>query len=164
MDFHLGVILFRIRSSWRRLLSADRRSLVKQSLDLVSERPGAPAFNPAHLRIELALERGVEVNDLPELSPGQLFTQCVDNSDVWKGLSKSDHVKQIGAAETGTVIFAQLSTQCVDNLLTVSGSLVRENVLANPLSDRPVKPDHLGVHGRSRTGARSLDKLPYIFQ
>src|SRR5208282_6239965 len=97
-----------------------------------------------------------QIDDLPQVSPGQLFTQCVDNLAVWKNLGKADHVKQVGAAEPGTVIFAQLSTQCVDNLLSISGSLEPKNVLANSLSDRPVKPDHLGVHGDSRTGARAL--------
>src|ERR1017187_6265257 len=101
--------------------SADSGSLVKHSLNLVLERPRAPTFNPAHLCIEFALERVLQINDLPKVSPGQLFTQCVDNLAVWKNFGKTDHVKQVGAAETGTVIFAQLSTQCVDNLLTVCG-------------------------------------------
>jgi hypothetical protein len=45
--------------------SADRRFLVEHSLDFFLERPGIPMLTPAHVRVELTLERVVEANDLP---------------------------------------------------------------------------------------------------
>lgn len=99
---------------------ADRSSRVEHSLNPVLERPGAPTLHPVHLGVELTLRRVLDVNDLPEVSPGELLTQCVNNSTVGEGFGKADRIEQIGVAEVRTVLFAQLSIQSVDNLLAVS--------------------------------------------
>jgi len=97
------------------------------------------AFWSAHLQIEVALERVVDVDKGPEMGPSQLSTHCGDNLCVGEGFRKSKHVAQILGRETATVFELQLSRQCRDNLLTIGGAFLFEHFGADALADVPVK-------------------------
>ena len=79
-------------------------------------------------------------------------------------LRETDHVEEVGPAESATVLLAQCSTQRVDNLLPIGSALSRENVLPNPFADRPAERHHLRVDGRCGATAGALDKQPDVSQ
>src|SRR5579859_265230 len=97
------------------------------------------------------------------MSPGQLSTQRVDNLSVDKSLGKTDHMEEIGAAESPPVLFTQLSTQRVDNMFAIGRPLGHDDVSSNPLADRPVKCHHLRIDGRRYAMTATLDEQPDVF-
>jgi hypothetical protein len=48
------------------------RPLEEHAADLLSQRVDAPALDPAHLRVEIPLERGLELKNLDKMAPPQL--------------------------------------------------------------------------------------------
>ena len=57
-------------------LARQRRAFVEHGTDLFLEGAGAPAFNPAHLGVEVALKGILKVDDREEMGPAQLSHQC----------------------------------------------------------------------------------------
>ena len=67
-------------------------TLKKHGVDFFIQGSGGPSFDAAHLDVEFAFERIVEVNQALEVGPGQLSPQRGDNLLVRKGLGKPNHV------------------------------------------------------------------------
>ncbi len=91
------------------------------------------------------LEGAIQIDDLPQVRPGQLCTQCVHNVFVRKDLREANHVKKIRTAEPPAMVRRQFSTQCVDNLLSIRRPSLPKDLLSNPAADVPVECDQTGV-------------------
>jgi len=76
-----------------------RCTLEKHAADLLFKSACAPSFNTAHLRIEVTLQRVIEVNNLSKMGPAQLCPQCGHNLDVGEHFRKADHSEQVPRPE-----------------------------------------------------------------
>jgi hypothetical protein len=65
----------------------------------VREGPGAPTLDTAELGVEPPFERVVDGDELAEVGPAQLSTQCVHNLYVGKSLYEVHHVVEVASAE-----------------------------------------------------------------
>src|SRR3970282_569749 len=91
-------------------------ALVEHTVDLLLERAGAPALDPAHLGVEVALEGILHRNERLEMRPAQLSPTCGDNLRVREGLGELQHPAQVLFAKAPAELRLQLSPQRGDNL------------------------------------------------
>jgi hypothetical protein len=89
----------------------------------VAECADAPPLDPAHLGVELAVEVGLQRDDLDEVAPTQLSRQRRDNLGVGEDLSEADHAGQVALAEALAILGGQFCRQRRQNLLAVGGPL-----------------------------------------
>ena len=66
---------FQLHVSQFRGLPREGSALEKHGVDFLPKRPGIPCLDPAHLRVKIAFERVVEVDDGFEVSPTQFCNQ-----------------------------------------------------------------------------------------
>ena len=71
------------------------------------------------LGVEVALEIVLEIDDLQEVTPGQLSRQRRDNLKLGEGFGKADHVAQGFLGKSPAELVFQLSPQCGNDLFTV---------------------------------------------
>ena len=92
------------------------------------------------------------------MAPAQLRRQDFHLGPFWPDVDKPDHVEQVWPAETCSVIGSQLSRQRRDNVFAVPGALLAEDVVANPVSDAPVKKYQLSIDGLGTAMACGVDE------
>jgi hypothetical protein len=147
--------------------------------DLLAQRASAPAFDSAQRGVQPAFQRIVKVDQFFEMRPTQLSPQCGDNLLIGKQFGETHPVPQALLRETPAVLFGQfvrsilqtvseesrlrtpplkLSTQCGDNLLAVTRSLLVQHIVADTLADLPVHGDPGGIDGASRLFAGRRDQ------
>lgn len=132
--------------------------------DPASEGTNAPTFNTAHLRIEVALDRILQIKDFLEVTPAKAFRKLKDAAFFWPESREAHHVEQILPAETKAELVRQLSRQCRDNLLAVAGSLATEHLLRETRSNPPVEKHQFAIDKTSRTSTRALNQLSQFTQ
>ncbi len=71
-----------------RRLAGKGGAFEQHRVDLLAQRPCAPSFDAAHLRIEVAFQRIIEGNQHREVRPTQLSQQCCDNLSIRINLTK----------------------------------------------------------------------------
>src|SRR5258708_2053597 len=92
-------------------LFRQRCSLEEHGLDPSMECPNAPLLDAAHLRIKLALQGIIDIDEAAEMRPTQFCTQCVQDVRVGKHLGTANHVGQIPLRVSAAELLSQLSTQ-----------------------------------------------------
>src|SRR5690606_13069330 len=112
-------------------LSRERRALEEHALDALTEVPHRPPFDTAHLEVEVAGERVLQVGEHLEVAPGQLSPRRGDNLAVGERGRELDHVPQRLVVEAATVALCQLSRRRGDNLPAVLRAAALENMRAN---------------------------------
>lgn len=117
----------------------------------------APPSLLTHLQVEVALERVFEVDQGLEMRPAQLSPRCGDNVFCREGFGKAHHVVQVLAREASIVVGFQLSRQCGDNLLAISGPLPFQHLSADALANVPVQHRQGAVDGFARCEAEAAD-------
>ena len=120
-------------------LPRQRRALVKHAADLFSQRADAPTFHPAHLRVEVALQRLVQRDQRDEVGPRQLSYQRYDNLPVRENLGKLDHAAQVLVTKAPSKFLLQLSPQRGDNLLSVLRPFLPQHLTPDAVADLPVE-------------------------
>ena len=126
------------------------------------QRADAPAFHAAHFRVKLAFQVVFDADEFREVTPTQLRRQCLRYLLVRKNLGKTQHLFQISASKSTTVLRRQLSTQCVDNLLAVLRTLVLQHIFPDPLADIPVQPNQRRIDRLCNLLPRLLDQPAQI--
>src|ERR1039457_5860921 len=76
-------------------LPRQRGALEEHGTDLLSQRALVPALDAAHLGIEVALERVVQVDNEREVGPTQLCSQWLHNSGIREDLGKAHHIEEV---------------------------------------------------------------------
>jgi len=69
-------------------------ALEEHAVDLAAQGADAPAFEAAHLRVEVAGVGLVEREELDEVAPAQWSRQCRDNLIVREKRGELDHSKE----------------------------------------------------------------------
>lgn len=136
--------------------------LEEHPADLVAEGTDAPPLDAAHLRVEFAVEVGLQGDDLDEVAPAELAGEPEDEFAVGEDLGEADHACQVPLAEALAVLGGQFCRQCRQNLLAVSRPLVAEHVGPNAAADLPVKEYQGGVDDLSDGGPRRVDQLAEV--
>src|ERR1017187_3823181 len=80
-------------------LPRQRGALEEHGTDLLSQRALVPALDAAHLGIEVALERVVQVDNEREVGPTQLCSQWLHNSGIREDLGKAHHIEEVTPRE-----------------------------------------------------------------
>ena len=88
-------------------LFGDGRALEHHVVDLLPQG-GTPPLNTAHLRVEVAFQKGVQRDNREEVAPAQPSRQCLDNLKVLERLGKLDHIEQVSASEPPAELRSQL--------------------------------------------------------
>lgn len=134
---------------WRRACNTSRAgeggALEAHRADVLLQLAGAPAFDPAHLQVEVALEGIVEVDQGLEVRPAQFSPQCGDNLRIRKGLGKPDKMPQVLGTVPAAVLLRQGVGQSCDDFFPIGCPFLLEEVGVQGVSDLPVKPDQFGI-------------------
>src|ERR1035438_718008 len=145
-------------------LARKRRALEEHGADLLLQSALTPAFEAAHLRIEIALERVVQVDNEREVGPTQLCSQWLHNSGIREDLGKAHHIEEVAPREASPKLRLQLCTQRGHYLLPILGPLLLQDVLADALSDVPVERGEPRIHRPRHAFAGLLDQPPQVGQ
>jgi hypothetical protein len=86
----------------------------------------------------------------------------VHNLLVREELGEPEHVVQVAPVEAAPVLGAQLDSHRRDDLLTVLGPLLTEQVGPDPPADHPVKEHELAVDRDGRAPTALLDDLSEV--
>jgi hypothetical protein len=106
-----------------------RRALKQHAANLFFQRPRVPAFDAAHLGVEIAFERVFDVDQAFEMRPGQLSPQRGDNLFIGKRLRKADHVAQRLLGKPAPEFPFQLPPRRGDYLFAVVRTLLLQDFL-----------------------------------
>src|SRR5260221_307940 len=143
-------------------LLGKRGALEKHGLDLLLERSRVPVLHATHLRVEIALQRIVNRDDLPKMSPAQLCPQCGQNPEIGEDLRESDHAEKAPLPEAPAELRLQLCTQCGHYLLSIVRPPFLQDVLPDAPPHVPVKRGEPRVHGAGHTFAGFQYQLPNL--
>jgi hypothetical protein len=125
-------------------LFRERRALEEHALDLGAEGADAPALDPAHLGVDIPLQRVVKRDYLDEVAPAQLSRQRRDDLPIREGLGEADHAEEVAGAEAVTEFGRQLCRRRRHNLFAVGGSPSLQDLGADAAADLPVEQDQGG--------------------
>src|SRR5712691_9316790 len=112
-------------------LACMRTSIPEKSTSIICRCPVTHS-------IEVALQRGIVVDERNEGGPRQLSQQCRDNLEIGKCLDKADHVAQRFLRKTPAKLHLQLSRQRGDNLPAILRPLLPEDVLSHATPHIPI--------------------------
>lgn len=141
-----------------------RRTFIQHGVDALAQGPYAPALDTAHLRVELALQRLFERQQLAEMRPAQLSPQRGDNRFVGEGLRELHHAVHVLLRKAAPVLGGQLSRQCGDNLLAILGTLLAQHFFAYSPAHAPVEHRQGHVDRRDCRALRLTDELAQLVE
>lgn len=90
-------------------LARDRGAFVEQRTDALPQRANAPAFQLAHLCIEVARERVLDRQQCEKVRPAQMSHQRYDNLLGREHLGELHHAPEVFLFEAAAVVARQLS-------------------------------------------------------
>lgn len=138
------------------------RALEKHSADFLFQCARVPAFDAAHLGVEVALERVVDGYNLAKMCPTQLCPQCGHNLGIGENLHEPDHPKEISLAEAFAKLGNQLCPQRGHYSLTILRAFLFENVLANAPANLPVKRHESRVNRAGHACTRRKNQFTHV--
>src|SRR4030065_1624271 len=119
-------------------------------------------LQPAHLRIEVTLERLFERDQSDKVRPAQLSYQRYDNLFNRGYLGELNHASQVLLGKPTSIFRFQLSRQCGDNFRPVISPLPLQYFLVDAATDAPVERGQGGVHRRGGSDTGRADHAPNV--
>src|ERR1039458_8966400 len=143
-------------------LPRQRGALEEHGTDLLTQRALVPALDAAHLGIEVALERVVQVDNEREVGPTQLCSQWLHNSGIREDLGKAHHIEEVTPREATAELRLQLCTQRGHYLLPILGPLLLHHVLPDAPPHVPIERGKARIHGPRYAFAGVQDQFPQV--